>query len=492
MKRFLAFLIVLLIPVFLPAQSANQFGEYFLDKTMRVDYFHIGDAKEELITLDQVYEQGAWAGSQINLIDSFNNGRYYVKVFDQETRKLIFSKGFDCYFDEYKTTAPALDGEKKTFHESILMPFPKRKVTFSLESRNRENILKPIFSREIEPRDTYIIREPIETGVKIFEVVKNGHPHEKVDLGFIGEGYKAEEESKFLTDLKRYTKIFFGWEPYKTYNARFNVYGVFKPSTSGGCDEPRQGIFKNTVVNSSFNALGTDRYLLTEDNRSLRNLAAHVPYDAILIMVNIKRYGGGGLYNNYCCFTSDGEWNEHVMHHEFGHSFAGLADEYYAADVAYSDFYPKGVEPLEPNITALLDPLNLKWKEYITPGIEIPTPWEKEEFDSLYIEHNKVQKELSETNAKINKMPDGSKGDIEEIKKNMEKRSKELDQKMINLLLKSPFSGKVGAFEGAGFSAKGLFRPMLNCLMLKYTQEHKYFCKVCEQSIIRIIKHYSE
>jgi hypothetical protein len=492
MKHFYSTLtVIFLIPIFLLACSSGNFDDHFYDKTMRIDYFHMGDAKEELVTIDRIYDQGIWAGSKENLIDSFDIGRYYVKIYDSDSGEMIFSKGFDSYFGEYKTTDPALKGIKRTYHESVLIPYPKKKIKFSLERRNRENVLIPLFAQEVDPLDVGIIKESLEEGVKVIEVVRNGTPSRIVDIVIIGEGYKADEEEKFRTDLERYTEIFFNWEPYKTYRDRFNVYGVFKPSTDSGCDEPRKRIFKNTVINSSFNSMNLERYLLIEDNKSLRDVAAHAPYDAIFVMANIKRYGGGGIYNQYCIFTSDGEWNEHVFHHEFGHSFGGLADEYYAADIAYSDFYPKGIEPKEPNITALLDPKNIKWKELVTPGTEIPTPWEKEEFDSLYLKEQQVKKELRSMITQL-KEQGASDEEIEEVRQKHKNELDELNKNMKDLLLNSPFRGKVGAFEGAGFSAKGLYRPMLNCLMLKYTEEDKNFCKVCEHAVIRIIKHYSE
>jgi len=68
--------------------------------------------------------------------------------------------------------------------------------------------------------------------------------------------------------------------------------------------------------------------LLTEDYCNLRDIAASVPYDAIYVMVNQPRYGGGGIYNLYCTFTADNPSSDYVFLHEFGHTFAGLADEY--------------------------------------------------------------------------------------------------------------------------------------------------------------------
>jgi len=490
MRRAIVYIIVILfIPGALSAQTSLNFDDYFVDKTMRLDYFHTGDAKEEWITVDQIYEQGTWAGSQRNLIDNFDNGRYYAKIYDSSSGQLIFSKGFDSYFGEYKTTNQALKGIKRAYHETILIPYPKKNIRFTLEVRNRENILLPLFSQEIDPSSVSIIKENLDKKVKIFEIRKNGSPHEKVDIAFIAEGYTSEEEEKVEADLKRFTEIFFNHEPYKTYKDRFNIYGVFKPSEESGCDEPRPGIFKNTALNATFNSLGSERYLLTEDNKSLRDIAAHVPYDTLFIMINHKRYGGGGIYNLYCTFTVDNQWYEYLFLHEFGHSFAGLADEYYTSSVAYNEFYPKGVEPAEPNITAFLDPKSLKWKDSLTPHIEIPTPWEKESFDKMDLVYQKIRREINEkiTRMKREKAPQA---EVEKVEQESDRLSRDHAKKVDDHFSKSRFRDKVGVFEGAGYSAKGLYRPMLDCLM--FTKGKKPFCKVCEQAVVRVIKYYSE
>jgi len=490
MRRAIVYIIVILfIPGALSAQTSLNFDDYFVDKTMRLDYFHTGDAKEEWITVDQVYEQGTWAGSQRNLVDNFDNGRYYAKIYDSSSGQLLFSKGFDSYFGEYKTTNQALKGIKRAYHETILIPYPKKNIRFTLEVRNRENILLPLFSQEIDPSSVSIIKENLDKKVKIFEIRKNGSPHEKVDIAFIAEGYTSEEEEKVEADLKRFTEIFFNHEPYKTYKDRFNIYGVFKPSEESGCDEPRPGIFKNTALNATFNSLGSERYLLTEDNKSLRDIAAHVPYDTLFIMINHKRYGGGGIYNLYCTFTVDNQWYEYLFLHEFGHSFAGLADEYYTSSVAYNEFYPRGVEPAEPNITAFLDPKSLKWKDSLTPHIEIPTPWEKENFDKMDLAYQKIRREINEkiTRMKREKAPQA---EVEKVEQESDRLSRDHAKKVDDHFSKSRFRDKVGVFEGAGYSAKGLYRPMLDCLM--FTKGKKPFCKVCEQAVVRVIKYYSE
>jgi hypothetical protein len=488
-NRPIIFFILFLFSGLLLAQPQVEFDKYFVDKTMRIDYFHVGDAKEELITLDQVYDQGVWAGSLKNLIDDYDTGRYFIKVYDSSSGKLIFSKGFDSYFGEYKTSDPALKGIKRTYHESALIPYPINKIKFTVEIRNRDNSLRPLFSQEIDPAAISIIREPLIGGVKVFELLKSGDHHTKVDVAFIAEGYTQTEETKLQADLARFAGVFFKLEPYKTYKDRFNIYGVFRPSLESGCDEPSHGSFKNTALNSSFDALGSERYLLTEDNKSLRDIAAHVPYDALFIMVNHKRYGGGGIYNLYCTFTTDNQWYEYLMLHEFGHSFAGLGDEYYTSDVAYNEFYPEGVEPTEANITALLDPKNLKWKALATPGIEIPTPWEKEGFDKMDNAYQKIRREINEKIAKM-KREKAPQAEIAKVEEESERLSREHGERVDEYLQKSKYWGKVGAFEGAGYAAKGLYRPMVDCLM--FTKGAKPFCKVCEQAVLRVIKYYSE
>jgi hypothetical protein len=471
------------------AQKGPAFDAWFIDKTMRVDYFHSGNSAEETIALDQVYDQGLWAGSRAHLIDPFNIGRYLVKVFDGASGTLIFSKGFDSYFGEYKTSDPALQGVRRTYHESALLPYPKKPILFTVEARDRQNAYKVLFSQTIDPAALTVIRERLLPGVKVFEVLKSGEPRRKVDVAIVAEGYTAEEEGKLMADLDRFAGVFFKLEPYRSHRDKFNIYGVFKPSAESGCDEPSHGSFKATAVGTTFDSLGSERYLLTEDNRSLRDIAAHAPYDALYIMVNHKRYGGGGIYNLYCTFTTDNQWYEYLFLHEFGHSFAGLADEYYTSQVSYNEFYPAGVEPAEPNITALLDPGKLKWKDLVTPEIGIPTLWEKAEFDEM---DNANQKIRADINGKIAKMKreGAAAADVARIEEESERLSREHAEKVDAFLRASKFWDKVGAFEGAGYAAKGLYRPQLDCLM--FTKGTKPFCKVCEAAVLRTILYYAD
>ncbi len=487
---FNCFILILLAVMTVYSENDIKFNDYFINKTLRIDYYHIGDKSSEIITLDHMYQYGVWAGSIKNIIDHFNNGKYYAKIFDSKSGDLIFSKGFDSYFGEYITSTPAEEGIKRTYSESVLIPFPKNEIIFEIDKRNRENKLEKIFSRKINPDDVGIIKKDLrEKSIKVYNEILNGNPHNKVDIAVLAEGYTSKEEKKFEKDLKKFVKAFFNQEPYKTYKNNFNIYGVFKASEESGVDEPTHGVYRNTALSCTFNSLGSERYLLTEDNKSLRKIAGQVPYDAIYIMVNHDRYGGGGIYNLYCTFTSDNQWTDYLLLHEFGHSFAGLADEYYTSDVAYNDFYPSGVEPVEPNITALINPENLKWKNLLTPGIKIPTPWKKTEYDSLDIHWQKNRRSLNNKIAETKrggKNPETAAGLQEEYNKLDNMHTSEMAQ----WLKKSIYWGKVGAFEGAGYASKGLYRPMLDCIM--FSKGTKPYCKVCEAAIIKMIKYYSE
>ncbi|MCX6565482.1 MAG: M64 family metallo-endopeptidase [Candidatus Aminicenantes bacterium] len=490
MKTFFgAALILALVVVPNFGKTDPDFDRYFVDQTMRIDYFHIGNLQEEIVTLDRVLVQGTWAGSTKNLIDPFDLGRYSVKIYDDASGTLLFSRGFDSYFGEYRTTEEAAKGIRRTFHESALIPLPKAKVRFVLESRDRDNVLHRVFEQVIDPASIEVLRKPLMSGVKVFELLKSGDPHVKADLAFVAEGYSLAEEAKLRADLDRFLKVFLKQEPYGSLRDKFNLYGVWKPSDESGCDEPGHGTYKSTAVSATFDSLGSERYVLTEDNKALRDIAAHVPYDALAIMINHKRYGGGGIYNAFCTFTVDNQWYEYLFPHEFGHSFTGLADEYYTSSVAYNEFYPAGVEPREANITALLDPANLKWKNLVTPGTAVPTPWEKEEFDKSDMAYQKVRGEINEKIAQM-KRSGAPADEVARLEEESERLSKAQADWVDHYLASSKFAGKTGAFEGAGYAAKGLYRSAVDCIM--FTKGAKPYCPVCEQAVRRMIQFYSE
>ena len=472
-----------------PQPDLAPFDRHFLDATLRIDFFHGGNDDEEVVALDHLYQQGKWAGSRTHLLDPFEVGRYVAELSDLGTGTVLFRKRFDSYFGEYRTTGDAAKKIKRVYHESVLAPFPQAKLRLTIKVRQRDQSHKTLLDTPIDPEDTNINKEALSGGVRVFELQHSGDPHAKVDVAIVAEGYTLAEDAKLRADLDRFNKILFSQEPFASARDRFNVRGVWKPSRESGCDEPGRSVWRNTAVGVRFDSLGSERYLLTENNLALRNIAAHAPYDVLYIMVNHSRYGGGGIYNLYCTFTTDNQWHAYVFLHEFGHTFAGLADEYYTSSVAYNDFYPKGVEPNEPNITALHDPAKLKWKDLVTPDTPIPTPWEKPGYDEQDLAYQKVREEL---NAKISAATrqGAPKEQVEALKDESEQRSRAHSEKMDAYLGQSRFLGKVGAFEGAGYAAKGMYRPALDCIM--FSKGTKPFCPVCRKAIDNVIEFYGE
>jgi len=457
---------------------------------MRIDYHHTGDSEFEMMSIDRIYRYGTWAGSITNLIDNLNNGKYYVKIYDSESERLIYSKGFDTYFGEYQTSVEATNGIKKTYHESALIPYPKNKIKFSIERRDKKNNLFEIFNTEINPEDIYIVKDKIfDSSVKILKLENNNDPHSQVDIAILGDGYTNNETGKFEEDFNRLVNTLFEIEPYKSNKEEFNFYGVLKPSEDSGSDEPGASIYKNTALGTTFYSLGSERYLLTEDNKVLRDIAANVPYDAIVIITNHNRYGGGGIYNLFCTLTSDNQWFEYLFLHEFGHSFAGLADEYYTSDVAYNDFYKIDVEPVEPNLTALLNPDEFKWRKSVSDGVEIPTMWRKAQFDSMDFKWQKERRSLNENIAKL-KRNKASSDSIIRSQEDYNLKDKLHSEEVDKFLKNSKYWGKIGVFEGAGYLSKGLYRPMIDCLM--FSKGKKPYCKVCEEAVYRVINLYIE
>ncbi|MBN1893901.1 hypothetical protein JW906_05380 [bacterium] len=488
MRKKILILICLLTCIGLHADDEIRFNDYFEDRGLRVDFYFLGNAAEESVVIGRLVREGPWPENPDRILDAFEYGKYQVLVEDIASGRLIFRQGFDCEFGEYQTTGPARAGKKKVYERSVRIPFPKQPVRLKFESRDRNNVPRPLFAEEIDPSDTGIIRETVYSGDETFVLLENGAPHHCVDFVFIGEGYTSSEREKFRQDAEKYTGILFANEPYRKLKHRFNVRAVFRPSPESAMDEPRQAVFRKTMLDASFNALGLDRYLLTQRNHRMREIAAQVPYDAIIVLVNSMRYGGGGIYNDYCITTVDNERSGPVFLHELGHSFAGLADEYYSSEVAYEEFYPEGVEPLEPNITALPGG-KVKWDSLLSPGIRIPTEYGKAERDSLSARLGRNRREMRVTLEAARKR-NASSDEIQSIEKSFKKKSEKLGKKLDELRARySDLEDKVGAFEGAGYTSNGLYRPMINCLMIYHPKNE--FCRVCQAAIENMIGYYS-
>ena len=464
-------LLLLAVPAF--GQQVD-YARFFTGATMRVDYYHTGDAKSEVFSLDQVYQAGPWPGSRVNLIDTLNLGKYLVKVFDVATNQLIFSRGFSSLFGEWQTTQEAIDGIKRTFHETVRFPYPRRAVQVVIAVRDKFMHFQDRFSTVIDPNSRFVNRETRSPEVTVRDVMVNGPASAKVDLLILGDGYRAEEMDKFRKDVDHFVKVLFGTRPFSERKRDFNVRAVEIASRDSGIDEPRKNLWRNTALGCAYNSFDLPRYVLSFENRTLRDAAGAAPYDFLYILVNSNRYGGGGIFNLYAtCFTGSPSkelaWqHDYVFVHEFGHSFAGLGDEYYSSNVAYTDFYPPGVEPWEPNITALADPEQLKWKALVEPDTPIPTPWDKAAYDSLEQLRTKIPRDNPEE---------------------YRRRLDEIQKQQVVLLHRQKYWGKVGAFEGAGYSSTGLYRPFLDCRM--FSLRLVDFDPVCRAAIRRMIDFYA-
>jgi hypothetical protein len=473
----------------LSAQILAPYSEHFTDKALRINVYQTGDAKSEILTIDAIYEEPLWPESRAQRAAPFNEGRYMLEVYDLASNTLLFARGFDTMFAEYKTTAPALDGVQRVFQRSVRIPEPVRPAVFVIEARDRKNLLHPIFSQTIDPSDYHIIRETSAAGDQLYEPVIAGDPPTTLDLVFVAEGYTAAAHDKFKADVDRMVRTLFDTEPYKSARDRISIRAVHRPSPEKSMDEPRQRVYRKTVLDAGFNAFDLDRYMLIEQDHRLHEIAAQVPYDAIVVLVDSSRYGGGSIAFDYCVTTVDNARSPEVFLHELGHSFGGLADEYYASEVSYNDFYPKGVEPLEPNITALLDPANVKWKDLLSPGIAIPTEYGKEAIDALQADRKARRAAVAEEIAKAK----GKGADAAAIKSIQDKADQEdkAAQAGIEETHKkfASLADKVGVFEGAGYSAKGLYRSQMNCIMISNPKLE--FCAVCRRALAARIDYYT-
>jgi len=419
--------LVLILFISSVVYSQILFDEYYINKTLRIDYYHTGDKINDTYSIDELIEEPYWGGSKSNLIEPFNYGKYKIMVYDDRSNALIFSKSYSTLFSEWQTTDEAVN-TVKSFSETITMPYPKNKVRVEFYSRDKKNELIKKFQYAIDP-ENYFIKPERRYEFNNFKVHYSGEPSEKVDVVIIPEGYTVEQMDQFKTDCEKFSGYLFNTSPFKENKDKFNIWGIEASSLESGTDIPADDIWKKTIVNSNFYTFDLERYLMTQDNKTLRDVAANAPYDQIYILVNSDKYGGGSIYNHYSVCVNNNPHEEYVFVHEFGHGFAFLADEYFTSDVAYNEFYPLDVEPLEMNITTLVN-FESKWKEMVDSSVPIPTPPTKE--------YLKV----------------------------------------------------VGAFEGGGYAAKGIYRPKQDCTMKSISINN--FCPVCKKTIQDMIDFYTK
>lgn len=467
-------LAVILAAALVVAAPAS-FDDQFTGQTLRFDYVHSGTHGEEHISLEAFRAEGDWPGSRTRLVDPTGMGKYQVEMRDLDSQALLYSRGFASIYGEWETTGEARRGIWRSFHESQRLPEPRRPAQVSLRKRRPEGGFEEVYSCTVDPSSRFVQRMPVREQGEVWAFQDEGDPSTKVDLLILGDGYTATEMQKYRADVARHAEALFAAEPFRSRRGDFNVWAIDLPSQESGVTRPRAGAWVRTPLGLSFNAFDSERYVLTYENRELREIAAQAPYDAIMIIGNTRKYGGGGIFNLWATTSSDTSVSEYVFVHEFGHSFGGLADEYYTSQIAYEDFNPAGTEPWEPNVTALLDPGQLKWKEFVEADTPVPTPWDQETYDELSYAYQERRVALREAQA-----PDA---EVEEL-------FAEVKALATPMLRSEAHFGKVGAFEGAGYEPKGLYRPEVDCIM--FTRNPENFCRVCSAALERMIDLYTE
>lgn len=407
-------------------EGTVDYDEHFTSERLRIDFVLAGDSENITAYLGGLSREPEWAGSKKALVDPFGYGAFYMEVFDGED--LVFSRGFNSLFEEWRTTDEA-NNVSKCMTQTMWMPFPKDEIKIVLYSRRFEdNCFEQIFTCEVDPQDKLITNGP-RNDFKVEPLMVSGDKASKVDLLFVAEGYNQAEMEKYRKDAQRFADYMFSIEPYASRKSDFNLWLLMSPSADSGVDIPQDDSWKNTVLQSNFFTFYMDRYLTVWDHSKIADAVSGAAFDALFIIANSEKYGGGGIYNSYALGSSDNERSNPVFIHEFGHSFAGLADEYFTKQVAYEDYYNLKLEPWEPNITTLVN-FDAKWADMLPEDAVIPT------------------------------QPN--------------------DSTMVGVL---------GVFEGGGYMTKGVYRPYFECRMRNNTAGEG-FCPVCRRAIERMIDFY--
>ncbi|HEY8539770.1 MAG TPA: IgA Peptidase M64, partial [Steroidobacteraceae bacterium] len=455
-----------LVPAALQAASSEA------PRTMRVDYVHSGNALNEHFALSRILiEPLTWPGNPARPIDTTNRGVNLFEVVDPKTQRVLYSRGYSTIFGEWQSTEEA-QKVTRAFEESLRFPMPTQPVRIRVLKRDERNEFSVVWSFDIDPSSTDIIREMPPAPATPIAIRNSGQPSEKVDLLILGDGYTQAEAAKFEADARRLSDVLFQTEPFRSRANDFNVWAMMVPTPRSGISRPSTDQHHPSLLGTRYDIFGSERYVLTLDNRAFRDLAQYAPYDFVEILVNNETYGGGGIFGQFSTAAAGSDWANYLFIHEFGHHFAALADEYYTSPVAYQSGQERP-EPWEPNVTALLDPAKLKWRHKVTPNTPLPTPWPKEEFEAFQRDYQRQRAELRKANRPEAEM------------NALFRKEREFTQR---LLAASPNYGKVGAFEGANYQASGYYRSEMQCIMFSRIE---HFCGVCRDAIEEIIDLYS-
>jgi len=441
--------------------------------TMRVDFYHTGNHEMEMFSLDRVVlEPLPWTGNMQRPVDETLRGKYLFEIVDPDTGAVAWSRSFSSIYGEWETTREARN-MNRTYHESVRFPAQVDEFELVLKKRNARNVFEEIWRLPVDPNDYLVHRESAAYADRVVAILDNGDPATKVDLLLLGDGYTEEEHDKFIAKAQELTDILFATSPFRERRSDFNVWALAPASAAPGVSRPSTRTYRDTPIGTTYDAFRAERYVLTFDNSNLRRIASSTPYDFIEILTNTEVYGGGGIYGLFSTAAADNEWAPYLFVHEFGHHFAGLADEYYTSAAVY-DPPDSIVEPYEPNVTALLDPAELKWKQLVAPDAPLPTPWPKEEFEEHSIAVQERRAAMRAANVSEDEM------------NALFRYTKEFTEELFS---KSRYKDAVGAFEGANYEAEGYYRSEQNCLMFTRTD---HFCRVCAAAIEDVIDEYTK
>ena len=438
--------------------------------TMRVDFFHSGNHASELFSLDQVVvEPLPWTGNMEQPIDRTLRGKYLFEIISNGN--IAWSRSFSSIYGEWETTSEARE-INRSFHESVRFPAQASIFELVLKKRGNANQFEEIWRIKLDTNDHLVHRESARYTDQVVAIHEGGDPVTTVDLLLMGDGYTAEEHDTFIARAKELAEVLFATSPFKEREGDFNIWALAPAAAQSGVSRPSTGTYRDSPIGATYDAFRSERYVLTFDNKSMRRIASSAPYDFIEILTNSEVYGGGGIYGLFSTAAANSEWAAYLFVHEFGHHFAGLADEYYTSSVEYEA--PSEItEPYEPNVTALLDPDTLKWKHLVKQGTPLPTSWPKADFEEHSIAVQKRRAEMRAANV--------GEGEMNALFRYTKEYTDALFEK-------SGQQGVVGAFEGGNYQAEGYYRSEQNCLMFTRSEA---FCAVCTEAIGKVIDEYT-
>ena len=441
--------------------------------TIRVDYLHSGNALDEHYAIERVLvEPLPWPGDPAHNLDPLERGINRVEVVDAASGQLLYSRGFSTVFGEWRSTEEA-SKTSRGFHESVRFPAMGKAVRVRILKRDERNLFSVVWSVDVDAAGLDVVQVQGPAPAPVLPIRVSGTSPNKVDLLVLGDGYTRADMKKFEADARRLADHLFTVSPFKERAADFNVWAMAVPTEQSGISRPSTGVHHASRLGTRYDIFGSERYVLTLDNRALRDIAQYAPYEFIEILVNNDTYGGGGIYGQFSTAAASNDWANYLFVHEFGHHFAGLADEYYTSPVAYQSGAERS-EPWEPNVTALRDPAHLKWRAAVKPGTALPTAWPKADYEKEARAYQARRAALRAANRPEAEMSALFTEDL---------------ARSNALFAKAPQRHTVGAFEGANYQASGYYRSEMQCIMFDRSET---FCGVCQSAIGDVIDLYTK